>query len=121
MTGAESSQRTPQSAELEFDSKHIEPILSGEKTVTLRVGLDASDYPVGSPLAFVDEGGDLFAEAEVVDRGYTTVEMAAKMQFDGHRDYESADELIEELSEYYPDEEIGPATKIEIVEWGDLW
>lgn len=107
--------------QLKFDDKHIMPILNGEKTVTLRIGMESGDFEEGSPILFCDEGGDWFAEAGVVDRGYTTVEMAAKMDWDGHRNYDGVDELLEELRSYYPDEEIGPNTKLEIIEWGELW
>lgn len=106
---------------LKFDNKHIPQILSGEKTVTLRVGMGSDEFREGDPIMFCDEEGDFFAEAEVKDRSYTTVAMAARMDWDGHTDYDSADQLLDQLQGYYPDEDISPDTRLEIIEWGKLW
>lgn len=114
------SSHIPQEVKLKFDNKHIQPILSGEKTVTLRLGMDSSDFPEGHPIAFISTDGSLFAEAEVTDRGYTTVEMAAMIEFDGHRNYPDTKGLIKDLQSYYPDEEIGPKTRVDIIEWSKL-
>ncbi|WP_440767536.1 hypothetical protein [Natronorubrum sp. DTA7] len=110
-----------QALKLKFADKHITPILHGDKTVTLRVGVDSDDFQQGDPILLCDENGDWFAEAGVEDRGYTTVEMAAKMDWDGHHEYSDVDELLEELQGYYPGKEIGPNTRLEVIEWGELW
>lgn len=112
---------TPEIPTLKFAEEHIQPILGGKKTVTLRLDVDYEAFKIGRRFHLCDEDGDRFATAYVDDRGYTTVEMAAKMDFDGHRSYRSTDELLEELRGYYPDEEIGPNTKLEIIYWEDLW
>lgn len=116
---ANSSKLIPQ---LKFANKHVEPILKGKKTATLRVGLD-EDLPIGARFQLCNENGYRFASAIVDDRGYTTVDMAARMDFDGHRNYRSPEDLVEELEGYYPDEEIGEQTRVEIVywDWEELW
>lgn len=120
---ADLSEGSMQIPRLKFADKHIQPILGGKKTVTLRLDLDYEKFQIGRRFHLCDENGDRFASAHVDDRGYTTVEMAAKMEFDGHRTYRSIDELIEELRGYYPNEEIGPNTRLEIVywDWEGLW
>ncbi len=108
---------------LKFADKHVEPILAGRKEVTLRVA-DQSKLPdIGDRVQFLNQDGDRFASVHVDDRGWTTVEMAAKMDFEGHRNYRDADELLEELREYYPDEDLDENSALEIVywDWEDLW
>ena len=117
----QSSQQIPQEVQLKFADEHIVPILNGEKTMTLRVGLDSTDFKQARPISFCDTDGALFAEAAVEDRGYTTVEMAANMHLEGHRNYDGTDELLEELKSYYPDNDIDANTRVDIIRWGELW
>lgn len=106
---------------LKFASEHVNPILAGRKTLTIRLA-DPDDLPeIGDRVHLCDESGDRFATAIVDDRGYTTVEMAARMAFDGHRSYRDTDELVAELEGYYPDESIDPNTRVELVYWDEVW
>jgi len=107
---------------LKFADKHIQPILGGQKTATLRLDLDGR-YPIGDRLVLCDADGERFASAFIDDRGWTTVNMAAEMDIDGHRRHGGVDELIAELENYYPEEHVRPETKVEIVYWDyeELW
>lgn len=115
------SKHIPEGVELKFDNKYVQPILKGEKTITLRVGIDSNDFPEGAPILLCDEDGDWFAEAGVVNRDHTTVRKAAEMEFDGHQNYSDVDELLKTLRGYYPDRDIRADTRLEIIEWGELW
>lgn len=117
----ENSENEVQPPTLKFAEEHIDPILKGQKTVTLRLDLDYEEFQIGRRVHLCDEDGERFASAVISDRGYTTANMAAKMSFDGHRNYRDADELLEELAEYYPDENLDYQTTLEIVYWGELW
>ena len=102
---------------LKFADEHVDAILAGEKTATIRLDLVGDALPEGEPFQLADESGDPFARAVVENRSWTTVAMAAKIEFDGHRRYEDSDELIEELEEYYPDHDIDWSTTVELVYW----
>lgn len=119
MSPAEASKSIPR---LKFADKHKDRILKGEKTATIRIALE-HEFPIGERFHLCDEDGERFASAIVEDREYTTVEMAARMDFDGHRNYRSTDELVEELREYYPNEQIGEQSRVELVywDWEGLW
>lgn len=120
---AKSESVTQQTPKLKFAEKHVEPILKGQKTMTLRLDLDYQAFQIGRTFQLCHEDGERFASVPVHDRGYTTANMAADMNWDGHRNYRDVDELLEELREYYPDEELDEQTKLEIVywDWEELW
>lgn len=102
---------------MRFDSEFVEPVLNGEKTATLRLDLASDAFPVGKQFHLATPDGTPFASAVVDERGYTSVEMAAKMTIEGHQSYETTDALMEQLRGYYPDETIDPNTRVEIIEW----
>ena len=107
---------------LAFAEEHIEPILAGRKTATLRLDLDPP-LRHGQRFQLVDEDGERFASSIVSDRGYESIDWIVKLGIDGHRDYDSEAELIEEMEQYYPDAELTPETCLDIVywDWEDLW
>lgn len=108
---------------LKFAEEHVKPILAGRKTMTIRVG-DRDDLPwIGDRVHLCDEDGDRFATAIVDDRGWTTVDMVARMDFDGHRNYRDAQAVLEELREYYPDGDLDEQSTVELVYWNpqDVW
>lgn len=109
--------------QLKFAEEHIEPILAGSKTMTIRRDIEFEDSQIGRRIHLCDENGERFATAIIDDRGYTTVNMAAQMRFDGHRNYRSADELLDELHGYYPDEELDEQSTVELIywDWEELW
>jgi hypothetical protein len=108
---------------LKFAEEHIEPILAGRKNMTIRVA-DRDELPwIGDRVQFCDEDGERFASAIVDDRGWTTVDMVARMDFDGHRNYRDEEDVLDELREYYPDENLDEQSAVELVywDWEDLW
>lgn len=112
-----------QPATLKFADEHVDPILKGQKTVTFRLDLDYEEFQTGRRFHLCDEDGERFASAIVEDRGYTTAREAANIDWDGHRNYQGVDDLLNALREYYPEEDLDESTKLEIVywNWGDLW
>lgn len=106
---------------LKFAEEHIEPILAGRKTATLR--LDMDPIQIGQRVHLTDEDGERFATAIVSDRGYDSIEWLQRAGVEGHRDYGSVGEMIDAMQEYYPDAEIGPQTCLDVVywDWEDLW
>lgn len=106
---------------LAFAAEHIEPILKGKKTSTLR--LDGPDISLGQRFQLVDEHGERFASATLNDAGWESIDWIVRLGVEGHRDYGSVEECIEHLSEYYPDADLGPKTCLDIYywDWEDLW
>lgn len=116
-----SDQSEARVSRLKFAEEHVEPILKGQKEATIRVA-DRDELPsIGDRVHLCDGDGECFATAIVDDRGWTTVDMAARMDIDGHRSYRDAEELLDELERYYPDEGLGEQSQVELVYWGDLW
>lgn len=109
--------------QLKFDKKHVEPILKGKKTVTLRVDIEREHFEIGRHFQLVDEDGERFASAIVDDRGWTSIDMAARMDRDGHQNYRDTEELLETMREYYPEMDLEPTSKVEIIywDWEELW
>lgn len=122
MTDADS--HTAAIPRLKFADEHIEPILAGRKTATIRIGLDFEEYKIGHRAHFCDTDGERFFSVIIDDRGTSTVNWIANHPIEGHRDYRDAGELIEELERYYPEEKpITGVTQIDILrwDWEDLW
>lgn len=109
--------------ELKFASEHIDPILRGEKTATIRLP-DGDEkwgrYQIGHRLRMCNEDGERFASADISDRGYNDAESIVVYGVDGHRDYPNVDTFIEAMYEYYPDAIIDPDTCFEIIYWEDV-
>ena len=104
---------------LTFANEHRESIESGEKTVTFRHAADP--HPVGSTLVLLDEDGDLIGEATVGLRQHVPLcDIVENREYAGHETYESVDEAVAVLSDYYPDKQIGASTWIDVIGWGDL-
>lgn len=105
---------------LKFATEHIQPIVRGKKTATIRLELDKG-FPLGSTFQLCDENGHRFASATVSDRGYNDARSIVAHGVEGHCDYRDVDEFLEQMAEYYPDAELTPDTCFEIVYWEDLW
>jgi len=104
---------------LTFANKHCEAIESGKKTVTFRHAADP--HPVGSALVLLDEDGDLIGEATVGLRQHVPLcDIVENREYAGHETYESVDEAVSQLSDYYPDKQITGSTWIDVIGWGDL-
>lgn len=106
---------------LTFDPIHVEPILAGTKTATLRYDFER-DVATGDELLFVNaESEATFARAFVSIFGIVTVRWFVEgPHWEGHRSYQSTEELLEELAEYYPDADLGPRTELTLIRWTDF-
>lgn len=87
---------------LSFDSLFVEPILEGSKTETLRFNLQ--DLPeVGAILDAITMQGEVFAEIRITHIETLKVHEVPDRDFDGHRNYDSVEEVIERMGRYYHD------------------
>ncbi len=114
----------PHRAQLTFASEHVEPILAGRKTATIRYEIDSHGaLRVGRRFDLVDESGERFASAIVDDRGVVSAETIVEKGVEGHDDYQDLGAFYEQMREYYPRAELGPTTLFEIIHWqgGELW
>jgi hypothetical protein len=105
---------------IKFADRFVDPILRGQKTATIRVGDEWREVRVGDRLRLRDQDGEQFASAFVSERGWTSINMAARMNIDGHRDYLSADVLLAELRRHYPDHDLTGTSAVELIHWEDL-
>ena len=104
---------------LTFANEYREAIEADEKTVTFRHSADP--HPVGSTLVLLDEDGDLIGEATVALRQHVPLcDIVENREYAGHETYESVDEAVSKLSDYYPDKQISASTWIDVIGWGDL-
>lgn len=110
--------------ELKFASEHIDPILRGKKTATIRLP-DGDEkwgrYQIGHRLRMFNEDGERFASADISDRGYNDAESIVRHGVEGHRDYADVETFLEAMSEYYPNAIHDPETCYEIVYWEDVY
>lgn len=105
-----------------FDPKHISNIITGNKTLTVRYGWDDNKIPEQrEKLEFVDsENSVIFADAYTTSVYSMEVQEFVSQEWDGHKNYDNAYELQDELREYYPDEKIYPKHSIDVIEWGSV-
>lgn len=111
-------------AQLKFADEHVETILAGRKTATIRYEIDSHDaLRVGRRFRLVDQDGERFASAIVIDRGVTTAEWIVENGVEGHEPYCDLNEFYDQMREYYPRAELGPETCFEIIywDWEELW
>jgi len=102
-------------AYLRFDDEYIGPLLSGDKSVTVRYELER-EFEVGSPISLIDGDGDTFATATVE----AVLDMPVGRVFDfGIGRYESTDALIDTLRRLYGDDSIDDGTYVTVVLLGD--
>jgi hypothetical protein len=103
--------------ELKFDDKFRERLKSGEKTATFRIGLD-SEIEEGKEMWVCDSDGNRIMKSRVLEITGMTITEAVRQEIDGHKSYESPDELVEVMESYYPEEDIHRHTPIDVVRWG---
>lgn len=105
---------------LAFAEQFIEPILSGEKYITFRYGLDINGISPGDRLVMVEaESRDEFARATINCIGDVDVAYAASVE-EGHRSYENTGEFLDQFQQYYPQAELTPETPLTEVHWTDV-
>lgn len=97
-----------------FADDHVEQILAGEKTVTVRFGFEY-DLDPGMRIRLVDECGEEFATATVATQCELRADWISYADFSGHRRYKTTGELVEQLGEYYEPDLIGPETTLDVL------
>jgi hypothetical protein len=113
---------SPSIPTLAFADKHVDPIVKGQKTATIRLDLD-SRIQLGRRVRFVDEDGDGFATTIIDDRGYERLSRLARTDVEGHRSYAKPADLVAEMSDYYPNRRVTGDTLADVLYWrfDDLW
>ena len=84
--------------EIRFSDEHVDPLLDGEKDVTIRVGEEWSDLRTGTRVRLIDQDGDIFARATV--RELEEYRDRVEREEDLH---ELRDDLRELVLDRYPD------------------
>lgn len=84
-----------------FDNEHVEPILDGEKTVTIRHDFEGDFDPLDG-VDLLDRQGIPFATARVTTQFELRADWVSYADFTGHQRYDTTAELLEDLREYYP-------------------
>lgn len=102
-----------------FNSRHIPAIKSGDKTKTIRPA--AQTYPdVGERFDLVDGDGDKFGESVVESKEIWTARGIVHGSIDGHRNYNTLEELRTEMQEYYPDIAISSTTPFWVIQMAQV-
>lgn len=103
--------------ELEFDSKHVRPINRESKDHTIRVTEELERTPRhGDSIAMLAESRP-FAEGVVETVVPFSPTTYVELSPPGHREYDDVDELLEELSSYYPDVDLDESTELTVIWW----
>lgn len=85
---------------LRFANEHVDAILSGEKTATIRYG-DPDRFRSGKVVEFVDESDDWFADAVITTGKTVLAGDVVGMPMRGQSSYETWGELVDVLESYY--------------------
>lgn len=102
--------------DLKFANVHIDKILNGEKTVTFRIDLPP-EFMVGQWFWVCDAEGEQIVCKRIDERKREPIRKVAKMNVQGHKHYKSVDTLIEAMEKYYPDRDVNPETRLDILRW----
>lgn len=104
--------------QIPFHERHITRIEHGVKQFTLRVdpgySLDAKEE-----VELVDHRREPITTARITLVAQVEAHWIPHWDFDGHRNYRTTEELIEELAEYYPDADLDRNTLITVIGWED--
>lgn len=101
---------------IKFDTAHVDDIMHGEKTMTVRHSFD-HDVAPGDALSLRDEHGDEFAHVTASAVLNTTIRGIVQMDFDGYPSYRSSQLLARELSTYYPHVDLRPESPVLAIRW----
>lgn len=103
--------------EIKFNPEFEEPMINDEKTATIRYWDEYRVLP-GDPFTAINAETDRIiingTIEDVVDR---TVKDIVENNVRGHRNYESVEELINELETYYPDGRFTEDTELQVLYW----
>lgn len=107
------------SKRLKFAPEHVDPLLDGEKWVTIRPG--SKDVTTKDVFELVDaESGEKFAVAGVDMVAHVDPMWVVNADLDGHRSYRKVGRLLEELRRYYPDADLRPDTDLTLIQFKNV-
>ena len=114
---AENDNKTTHVHRMKFAEEYVDPILNGEKTLTIRLQSEWASATDLDSLKFLTPDGEVFAEGFVHRARKRTASDAFGLTrvHSGHRSYDSREEFYELLESYYPDAEIGPETEVRTI------
>lgn len=98
-----------------YQCNHIDPILDGDKTLTIRWDFH-KDISEGDSVRFVTPRGYIFATAEITGKKLISAQEFVEQNYDGHKEYDSVDQLLSEMEGYYH-EEFRPQTKFDLLQF----
>lgn len=100
---------------LSFKHKFVRDILSGEKWLTARLW-EEEPWAEGDEIELVETRHyDVFAQGRIDWIETFTVEDFVQHNWEGHRNYDSCEEFIEEMEKYYADVEIDKNSEIFLI------
>ncbi|GAB3669615.1 hypothetical protein GCM10028856_17560 [Halopiger thermotolerans] len=100
--------------QIRFDDRHVDPIMDGEKTVTIRYDFE-HEFEQGDLVDLVNQNGHKLTTAKIVTQCELRADWIAFADFEGHRRYTTTGELLEELSEYYSDANLHPKIVLDVI------
>jgi len=103
--------------EMKFDDSLITPLLKNNKKTTWRLLSDTavSELEPGNRFYALDTDGNKHAELEVKWIKLTKISFITDEDQYYHKKYSSVGEIVEEMREYYPDEDITVGTSIAVI------
>lgn len=101
---------------MKFADEFVQPILDGEKSVTVRLASEWLSVYDRDWLELRDDSGEEFADARVKRALRMPLGDAREVVnlHNGHQGYEVG-ELVDAMQGYYPEEEITPATSVLVI------
>lgn len=100
--------------QIRFDDRHVDPIMDGEKCVTIRYEFE-HDLDRGDIVDLVNQNGHKLTAAKIVTQCELRADWIPFADFEGHRRYTTTGELLDELSEYYPDAPLHPKVVLDVI------
>lgn len=85
---------------LKFDSKFRQKIIKGEKNCTIRFD-DVARINEGDKVVLKDSDDTIFASAGIKRKVVRGAGEIVGMRIDGHREYDSMEEFLNEMNKYY--------------------
>ncbi|WP_135302615.1 ASCH domain-containing protein [Haloarcula amylovorans] len=100
--------------QIAFADEHVDAIMDGEKTVTVRYDFD-HEFDAGDIAELTTEDGEPFTRSTIQSQFELRADWISFADFAGHQTYKTTGELLDKLSEYYPDADILPGTVLDVV------
>lgn len=108
--------------QLKFIPRYINEILEGEKTLTIRYGWSENNIPEEGERILLknSQNGVTFATAKVDWTDRMTMQTFVDETWEGHKEYESLEEIIWSLGHFYDESEMDGQSEIDVIGWTNL-